>query len=166
MTGPSLKDMDPATIVSYRHEFALTPQQVYEAFIQPQLLVGWFGPSQWQIIPASLTLEPVTGGRLQFVMRHSLNPKVQAPMYLRFVGMVEPSLLEFQEAIPTAQGQPSANLLALRLELTESAALGSTGADPGTVLSLQQGPLPKQVHKQTINSWRQSFQRLAQLYSA
>jgi len=88
-----LEDLDPAEVLTYRHEFSATPEEIYGAFLDPKLFVQWFGPKEWKVIPSTLTLEPVTGGRQQFVMRHTVNPKYQAPIYMRFIEMKEPSLI-------------------------------------------------------------------------
>ena len=90
MNDFKIDDLKPEETITYRHEFAATPQQVFEAFTNPTLFIKWFGPTDWKIIPNTLTLEPVIGGRKQFVMRHKDQAKFQAPMYMRFVTLAEP----------------------------------------------------------------------------
>lgn len=159
----SIEDVPAKELLTYRHEFAATPQQIYNAFVDPTVFVKWFGPKDWKINPATLTLEPVTGGRKQFVMKHRVNPKYQAPMYLRFVSMKEPNLLEYREALPTPTGQPSDTLVALRLEFEEGTAVTEDGVGEGTIVKLTTGPLPEGVHEQTMQSWKDSFTELAKV---
>lgn len=161
-----LEDLTPEETITYRHEFAASPEQLYEAFTDPALFVRWFGPKDWKIIPSTLTLEPVIGGRKQFVMRHREQKQFQAPMYMRFITMREPHLLEYREALPTPQGQPSDTLIGLRLEFEAGTAVTEDGVGEGTILKLTQGPLPQAVHEQTLDSWRGSFEELAALLTA
>lgn len=161
-----LEDLKPEETITYRHEFAASPDQLYQAFTNPALFVRWFGPKDWKIIPSTLTLEPVIGGRKQFVMRHREQKQFQAPLYMRFITMQEPHLLEYREALPTPQGQPSDTLIGLRLEFEAGTAVTEDGVGEGTILKLTQGPLPQGVHQQTLDSWRGSFEELAALLAA
>lgn len=161
-----LEDVPENELLTYRHEFAATLQELYQAFVDPKLFIQWFGPKDWKISPATLTLEPVTGGRKQFVMKHRHNPQFQAPMYMRFVAIKEPSLLEYREALPTPTGQPSDTLIALRLEFEAGTAVTEDGVGEGTILTLTTGPLPAAIHEQTAQSWKDSFADLAQLLDA
>ncbi|GAA1749131.1 SRPBCC domain-containing protein [Rothia terrae] len=162
----TIESLDAKEVLTYRHEFAATPQEIYNAFIDPKLFIKWFGPKDWNVVPNTLTLEPVNGGRKQFVMKHRHNPKFQAPMYMRFIAMKEPELLEYREALPTPQGQPSDTLVALRIELEEGTAITEDGVGKGTILKLTQGPLPQEVHEQTLTSWKDSFVGLTKLLDA
>lgn len=158
-----LEDLPAGEVISYRHEFAASPQQLYAAFTDPSLFVRWFGPADWKVMPQTLTLEPVLGGRQQFVMQHRVEKKFQAPLYMRFVDMREPSLIEYREALPTPQGQPSETLVGIRLEFEAGTVVTEDGVGEGTILKLTQGPLPAGVHEQTLESWKGSFAKLADL---
>lgn len=163
MNDFKIDDLKPEETLTYRHEFAAAPRQVFEAFTNPTLFIKWFGPADWKIIPNTLTLEPVIGGRKQFVMRHKDQAKFQAPMYLRFVTLAEPHTIEYREALPTPSGQPSDTLIGLRLEFEAGTAVTEDGVGEGTILKLTQGPLPAGVHEQTLASWQGSFGKLAEL---
>ena len=161
MNDFKIDDLKPEETITYRHEFAATPQQVFEAFTT--LFIKWFGTTDWKIIPNTLTLEPVIGGRKQFVMRHKDQAKFQAPMYMRFVTLAEPHTIEYREALPTPSGQPSDTLIGLRLEFEAGTAVTEDGVGEGTIVKLTQGPLPAGVHEQTLASWQGSFGKLAKL---
>lgn len=163
MNDFKIEDLKPEETITYRQEFAASPQQVFEAFTNPTLFIKWFGPADWKVIPNTLTLEPVIGGRKQFVMRHKDQPKFQAPMYMRFVTLAEPHTIEYREALPTPSGQPSDTLIALRFEFEAGTAVTEDGVGEGTILKLTQGPLPAAVHEQTLASWQASLSKLAQL---
>ena len=157
----TIEELPSNEVLTYRHEFAASPAEIYDAFVNPQTFVKWFGPADWAIRPETLTLEPVTGGRKQFVMRHKHNKQFMAPMYMRFVKMKEPSLLEYREALPDPAGQPTESLVALRLEIESGTAITEDSVGEGTIVKLTQGPLPESVHQQTIDGWAQSFEELA-----
>ncbi|MBM7052192.1 MULTISPECIES: SRPBCC domain-containing protein [unclassified Rothia (in: high G+C Gram-positive bacteria)] len=164
MNDISFENLNPAETLTLRHEFAgASAADLYAAFTDPATFIKWFGPKDWKIVPSTLTLEPVTGGRKQFIMKHSVNPKYQAPMYMRFVAMKEPSLLEYREALPTPTGQPSETLVALRIEFEEGTAITADGVGSGTSVKLTTGPLPAAVHEQTAESWKESFNKLEKL---
>lgn len=158
-----LEDLDPAEVLTYRHEFSATPEEIYGAFLDPTLFVQWFGPKEWKVIPSTLTLEPVTGGRQQFVMRHTVNPKYQAPMYMRFIEMKEPSLIEYREALHTPQGKPSDTLVGLRISIESGTAVTEDGVGEGTIVTLTQGPLPEAAQEHSRESWVGSFESLSAL---
>ena len=84
-------------------------------------------------------------------------------MYMRFIEMKEPSLIEYREALPTPQGKPSDTLVGLRISIESGTAVTEDGVGEGTIVTLTQGPLPEAAQEHSRESWVGSFESLSAL---
>lgn len=66
MTTKPLALFDPALDLELKREVAVSPQLVWRAWTEPELLMKWFTPAPWRTIACELDLQP--GGRFRTVM--------------------------------------------------------------------------------------------------
>lgn len=159
MTDFPLDSVKKDELLSLTHEFLASPDELLAAFTVADVFKQWYGPAGWTITDRNFIFEPKVGGRIQLVMEHESGPGVYAPLYLRFESITD-TLLEFTEALAGPGGEPTDQLLGWRVRLTPTTVVTEAGVGQGTVLALEQGPLPEQVHDHASAAWRDSFTKL------
>lgn len=143
-------------LLTVKHDFAVSPNEVLAAFTSGELFKQWYAPAGWSIQDEHFIFEPKIGGRIQLVMQHESGPQVVAPMYLRFESITD-GLLEFTEAIAGPTGQPTDQQIGWRVRFTPGTVITEDGVGQGTNVVVEQGPLPQSVHEQAGAAWHESF---------
>lgn len=131
---------------------------IYAALMDPDLLVRWYGPRGWSVVPETVELEAEPGGLRRFAMTLDEDPQVGTPSHGRHGALEQDRLVEIHESLPGPDGQPSEHLIVLRCELHP--------LEDGTRISLRQGPLPEEVHPTAKAAWESSLDRLRELLDA
>lgn len=160
MSDFPLDSTHKSELLSLTHEFLASPDELLAGFTVADIFKQWYGPAGWNILDSNFVFEPKVGGRIQLVMQHEAGQGVYAPLYLRFESITD-TLLEFTEAIAGPDGAPSDQLIGWRIRLTPGTVVTETGVGQGTVLALEQGPLPEGAHDHAKAAWRDSFTKLA-----
>lgn len=149
-------------LLTLKHDFAASTDELLAAFTVGDLFKQWYAPEGWTVQSENFIFEPKIGGRIQLVMEHESGPNVVAPMYLRFESITD-QLLEFTEAIAGPDGQSSDQEIGWRLQFVPGTVVTEDGVGQGTTLVLEQAPLPAAVHEQATATWHQTFTQLEKM---
>ncbi|WP_396277604.1 SRPBCC domain-containing protein [Glutamicibacter creatinolyticus] len=144
--------MDEMTELVLTRHFAAPRTAVWAAFCEPEIIAQWWGPAGWGIKESSVVLEPKVGGRHELVMYQHQDPTQEVPL--------KATITEFDEytCLVSADGPHEMTLdlvIHTRIDLKEFAGQ--------TIVTLTQGPLPREVVASSTAAWESAFDKLTGL---
>jgi uncharacterized protein YndB with AHSA1/START domain len=132
--------------------FDVPPELVYRAFVDPDQLCLWFGPTGFSVPCESVQIDARPGGFQRFVMVSDEDPAVRSTVDATFTDVVENELLDGHQEIEGTRG----TRVRLRLEFRPE-------GHGKTRLDLRQGPFTEELGDATKTGWDDSFTRLDSL---
>ncbi len=132
--------------------FDVPPELVYRAFVDPDQLCLWFGPTGYSVPCESVQIDARPGGFQRFVMVSDEDPAVRSTVDTSLTEVVENELLDGHQEV---EGTPGSRVR-LRLEFRPE-------GHGKTRLDLRQGPFTQELGEATKTGWDDSFTRLDSL---
>ena len=80
----SITHVPDEELLVFDHEIAAPIEDVFGAYMDPELLVRWYGPAGWHVRPTDVVLEPVVGGMQRLSMINEVDPSVSCILQSRF----------------------------------------------------------------------------------
>jgi uncharacterized protein YndB with AHSA1/START domain len=135
--------------------FNAPPEQVYQAFTDPDRLVQWFGPDDCTVARESIAIDPRVGGHLRFTMT---GPGVDSSVEIVFTEVVENQLLAGDMEATAVPGEKAPLRMRLRFEFHDE-------GGGRTRLELSQGPFTTAwLGTGARGGWESSFAKLDALH--
>jgi uncharacterized protein YndB with AHSA1/START domain len=132
--------------------FDAPAELVYEAFVDPEQLAGWYGPVGFSVPRDTVEVHARVGGHLRLVMVSDTDPDLRSAVDLRFTEVVENELLVGIEAWEGIPGQQGTWLSRRRLEFHDE--------HGRTRLVLREGPHPPGMAEGGRQAWASMFTEL------
>ena len=129
---------------------------VYRAFVDPDQLCEWYGPTGFYVPCETVQIDARPGGFQRFVMASLKDPGGRYQVEVTLSEVVDNELLAGQQEVERIGGQGSAGRSRLRLEFLEE-------ANGKTRLELRQGPFTEDVGQDVGTRWEDSFTNLDSL---
>ena len=140
--------------------FDAPPGRVYQAFIDPNELARWFGPTGWHVPRESIQIDARPGGRERFMLVNAADPSLSSAMDAEFIEVADGELLVGVQGAGGRPGRQDAfGQMILRLEFHREA--GSK-----TLLVLRQGPYDLDGEARAREGWNSSFSKLDEVLAA
>ena len=133
------------------------PEQVYEAFTDPDQFAAWYGPPGFPVARETLELDARVGGAQRFTMIGEDDPAMQTGFDGRFSEVVPNALLVSSGAWEGIPGLDEPWPSGLRVELSEE--------DGRTRLVVLEGPHPPGTAELGRQAWVLMLRKLASLVS-
>lgn len=133
------------------------PEQVYEAFTDPDQFAAWYGPPGFPVARETLELDARVGGAQRFTMIGEDDPAMQTGFDGRFSEVVPNALLVSSGAWEGIPGLDEPWPSGLRVELSEE--------DGRTRLVVLEGPHPPGTAELGRQAWELMLRKLALLVS-
>jgi uncharacterized protein YndB with AHSA1/START domain len=118
---------------------------VYQAFVDADQLVQWFGPVGFSVPRETVSIDARVGGHQRFTMVSDEDPAFSAPINATFTEVVENELLVGSE-------ETEAGSMYLRVEFHDEGGK--------TRLVLKQGPYSPEIEAMAREGWNSSFAKL------
>ena len=135
-------------------------EDVFGAYLDPELLVRWYGPAGWHVRPTDVVVEPVVGGMQRLSMINEVDPSVSCILQSRFLSIEPFKELEYAEQLPDHLGNPGSVLVYQRHRFFPETVITADGVGSGTRIVIEIGPMPASVHEEVRTTWRSTFARL------
>lgn len=133
------------------HVFDATPEQVFEAWTDPDQVARWWAPDGFEIPRDSVTIEPRVGGRFHLTMVAASETE-QHPLRAEIIELSEPNLIMLRsEPIPDA----GIDATTTRVELEPDG--------DGTRMTITDGPYTDEVSPNAEAGWRSIIANLDRL---
>ena len=133
------------------------PEQVYEAFTEPDRFAAWYGPPGFPVARETLELDARVGGAQRFTMIGEDDPAMQTGFDGRFSEVVPNALLVSSGAWEGIPGLDEPWPSGLRVELNDE--------DGRTRLVVLEGPHPPGTAELGRQAWELMLRKLASLVS-
>ena len=133
------------------------PEQVYEAFTEPDRFAAWYGPPGFPVARETLELDARVGGVQRFTMIGEDDPAMQTGFDGRFSEVVPNALLVSSGAWEGIPGLDEPWPSGLRVELDDE--------DGRTRLVVLEGPHPPGTAELGRQAWELMLRKLASLVS-
>ena len=133
------------------------PEQVYEAFTDPDQFAAWYGPPGFPVARETLELDARVGGAQRFTMIGEDDPAMQTGFDGRFSEVVPNALLVSSGAWEGIPGLDEPWPSGLRVELDDE--------DGRTRLVVLEGPHPPGTAELGRQAWVLMLRKLASLVS-
>jgi len=102
----SITKVPDEELLIFDHEIAAPVEQVFGAFLNPNLLHRWYGPTGWRTRAEDIVLEPYVGGMQRLSMINELDASVSCVLQSRFLAIDPLKELEYAEQLPDHLGNP------------------------------------------------------------
>ena len=102
----SITKVPDEELLIFDHEIAAPVEQVFGAFLNPNLLHRWYGPTGWRTRAEDIVLEPYVGGMQRLSMINELDASVSCVLQSRFLAIEPLKELEYAEQLPDHLGNP------------------------------------------------------------
>ena len=156
----SITKVPDEELLIFDHEIAAPVEQVFGAFLNPNLLHRWYGPTGWRTRAEDIVLEPYVGGMQRLSMINELDASVSCVLQSRFLAIDPLKELEYAEQLPDHLGNPGGVVVYQRFRFFPETVITPEGAGEGTRITVESGPRPVAVHEEVRASWRSTFARL------
>ena len=156
----SITHVPDEELLVFDHEIAAPIEDVFGAYLDPELLVRWYGPAGWHVRPTDVVLEPVVGGMQRLSMINEVDPSVSCILQSRFLAIEPFKELEYAEQLPDHLGNPGSVLVYQRHRFFPETVITADGVGAGTRIVIEVGPMPPSVHEEVRTTWRSTFARL------
>lgn len=74
----SITHVPDEELLVFDHEIAAPVEDVFGAYLDPELLVRWYGPAGWHVRHTDVVVEPVVGGIQRLSMINEVDPRCPA----------------------------------------------------------------------------------------
>ena len=156
----SITHVPDEELLVFDHEIAAPVEDVFGAYLDPELLVRWYGPAGWHVRPTDVVVEPVVGGIQRLSMINEVDPSVSCILQSRFLSIEPFKELEYAEQLPDHLGNPGSVLVYQRHRFFPETVITADGVGSGTRIVIEIGPMPASVHEEVRTTWRSTFARL------
>lgn len=156
----SITHVPDEELLVFDHEIAAPAEDVFGAYLDPELLVRWYGPAGWYVRPTDVVVEPVVGGMQRLSMINEVDPSVSCILQSRFLSIEPFKELEYAEQLPDHLGNPGSVLVYQRHRFFPETVITADGVGSGTRIVIEIGPMPASVHEEVRTTWRSTFARL------
>ena len=96
----SITHVPDEELLVFDHEIAAPVEDVFGAYLDPELLVRWYGPAGWHVRPTDVVVEPVVGGMQRLSMINEVDPSVSCILQSRFLSIEPLKELEYAAQLP------------------------------------------------------------------
>lgn len=142
--------------ITISRTFDAPRELVYRAFVDPDQLCEWYGPTGFYVPCETVQIDARPGGFQRFVMTSLTDPGGRYQVEVALSEVVENELLVGHQEVERIGGQGSADTSRLRLEFLEE-------ANGKTRLELRQTPFTEEVGQDARARWEDSFTNLDSL---
>ena len=98
----SITHVPDEELLVFDHEIAAPVEDVFGAYMDPELLARWYGPAGWHVRPTDVVLEPMVGGMQRLSMINEVDPSVSCILQSRFLAIEPPNSCPTTWATPAA----------------------------------------------------------------
>jgi uncharacterized protein YndB with AHSA1/START domain len=154
--GASLSPVSHGEEISVSRVFDAPRELVYRAFVDPDQLCQWFGPTGFSVPCETAESDARTGGFVRFALVSDADPTRRTPVDVALNEVVEDELLVAHADIGAVAGAGRTARIRLRLEFLDQ----SRGR---TTLELRQDPSRHEICDDPQAAWESSFTRLDSL---
>ena len=154
--GASLSPVSHGEEISVSRVFDAPRELVYRAFVDPDQLCQWFGPTGFSVPCETVQSDARTGGFQRFVLVSDADPTHRTPVDVALNEVVEDELLVAHADIGAIADAGRTARIRLRLEFLDQ----SSGR---TRLELRQDPSRHEICDDPEAAWESSFTRLDSL---
>jgi uncharacterized protein YndB with AHSA1/START domain len=134
-----------------------SPERVYQAVIDPDQFVKWYGPDGFPVERDSLELDARVGGRHRFVMVAEDDPSMRTGFDGHFTEVAENGLIASEGVWDGIPGQSGDWPSGLRIEFHDDSDNGTTR------LVVREGPHPPGTADLGRRSWEMMLSKLESL---
>ena len=154
--GASLSPVSQGGEISVSRVFDAPRELVYRAFVDPDQLCQWFGPTGFSVPCETVQSDARTGGFQRFMLVSDADPTRRTPVDVVLNEVVEDELLVAHADIGAIADAGRTARIRLRLEFLDQ----SSGR---TRLELRQDPSRHEICDDPEAVWESSFTRLGSL---
>jgi uncharacterized protein YndB with AHSA1/START domain len=154
--GANLSAVSQGGEISVSRVFDAPRELVYRAFVDPDQLCQWFGPTGFSVPCETVQSDVRTGGFQRFMLVSDADPTRRTPVDVALNEVVEDELLVAHADIGAVAGAGRTARIRLRLEFLDQ----SSGS---TRLELRQDPSRHEICEDPEAAWESSFTRLDSL---
>ena len=104
----SITHVPDEELLVFDHEIAAPVEDVFGAYLDPELLVRWYGPAGWHVRPTDVVVEPVVGGMQRLSMINEVDPSVSCILQSRFLALNRSRSSNTPSSCPTTWATPVA----------------------------------------------------------
>jgi uncharacterized protein YndB with AHSA1/START domain len=142
--------------ITISRTFDAPRELVYRAFVDPDQLCEWYGPTGFLVPCETVQIDARVGGFERFVMTNLEDPGGRYQVEVTFSEVVENELLAGHQDVERIGAARPSSESRLRLEFHDD-------AHGRTRLELRQGPFTKDVGEDAKSGWESSFTNLDSL---
>ena len=135
--------------------FDAPPEQVWQAWIEPEQVARWWGPDGFETPLDSVVIEPRPGGRYDLMMVDTRTGG-QFPVRQEVLEASPPDLLVLCHEPMPDHGMLKEIVTRIELHAHEG----------GTRVEISGGPYPAEMGAFAEQGWREQFEKMARLLSA
>jgi uncharacterized protein YndB with AHSA1/START domain len=135
--------------------FDAPPEQVWDAWADPQQVAQWWGPDGFETPPDSVVIDLRPGGRFELLMIDTRTGD-QFPVRQEVLEASAPELLVLRHEPVPEHGLLKPVMTRIELQ----------AHDGGTRVEVTGGPYPAEMGPFAEQGWQQQFDKLARLLSA
>jgi uncharacterized protein YndB with AHSA1/START domain len=141
--------------VALTRTFDATPEQVWQAWVDPQQVIQWWGPDGYETPLDSVLIEPRPGGRYDLMMVDTRTGN-EYPVRQEVLEATAPHLLVLCHEPMPDHGMLKEIVTRIELHAHEG----------GTRVEISGGPYPGDMGAFAEQGWGQQFDKLARVLSA
>jgi uncharacterized protein YndB with AHSA1/START domain len=141
--------------VTITRTFDAPPQEVWQAWVEPEQVARWWGPECFETPLDSVVIEPRPGGRYDLLMVDTSSGN-EYPVRQEVVEVSEPELLVLRHEPMPDHGMLEAIVTRIEFHAHEG----------GTRLEISGGPYPAEMGPNAEAGWTQQLDKLTRLLSA
>ena len=141
--------------VALTRTFDATPEQVWQAWVDPQQVIQWWGPDGYETPLASVLIEPRPGGRYDLMMVDTRTGN-EYPVRQEVLEATAPDLLVLCHEPMPDHGMLKEIVTRIEFHAHEG----------GTRVEVSGGPYPAEMGAFAEQGWGQQFDKLERLLSA
>jgi uncharacterized protein YndB with AHSA1/START domain len=141
--------------VALTRTFDATPEQVWQAWVDPQQVKQWWGPDGYETPLDSVLIEPRPGGRYDLMMVDTRTGN-EYPVRQEVLEATAPHLLVLCHEPMPDHGMLKEIVTRIELHAHEG----------GTRVEISGGPYPGDMGAFAEQGWSQQFEKLARVLSA
>lgn len=142
--------------ITISRTFDAPRELVYRAFVDPDQLCEWYGPTGFSVLCETVQIDARSGGFQRFMMTNLQDPGSRYQVEVALSEVVENELLVGHQDVERIGGSRPASGSRLRLEFLEE-------ANGKTRLELRQGPYTEETGQDARARWESSFTNLDSL---
>jgi uncharacterized protein YndB with AHSA1/START domain len=142
--------------ITISRTFDAPRELVYRAFVDPDQLCEWYGPTGFSVPCETVQIDARPGGFQRFVMTSVEDPSGRYQVEVTFSEVIENELLAGHQDVERIGAARPAARSRLRLEFLDE-------VNGRTRLELRQGPYTEEVGQDAKARWESSFTNLDSL---